>query len=606
MIRHTLDKQFDLPAGSVKLSGFADEKIRLIMEGLLKVIDMHALADYFRDTLDQFATGEFWGKLMRASCLIAGYTGDPTLRAIVDDAAEDMLSLQKEDGALSTCPEATQPNGTNGSDLWERKYALMGLLSYYELTGSRKALDGAVRLVRFTASQVGPAPKTPITETGWAFYGIESSSILEPVMRVYHITKEPAAMELAKHIIESGCCKRENIFAAIRAGKSPKDVGSNGNPRESIAKAYEMMSCFEGLAEYYRATGEETALETVRLFWDKVVSEEITLLGAGGADAPYNLGPGTGEQWNFTRFEQTNPDVDLMMETCVTVYWMRLCHQLLRLTGDARYADQMEISIYNAIYGALRPDGRFFEYFPRFNGARNPKVNFSSNIRGFDLSCCTANGPTALGMIPALAFTGTRDGAALNLYETGEAHIPSGNGVVTVLTDSSYPREGRISLRIADIEGDIAPAFTLSLRVPGFASQFCVESAKDPARVLTGEPGTYVDLTDPRAGDEFLITFAIPLVRHEAPHGSNRAGDDFAAFTYGSLLLARDSRDSIDPLLPIPDAPVESYRILPSERKGFLKAEIVTGGETLRLVDYMSAGNGWDGGTFASWLPVRR
>ncbi|MCQ2446515.1 MAG: glycoside hydrolase family 127 protein, partial [Clostridia bacterium] len=216
-----------------------------------------------------------------------------------------------------------------------------------------------------------------------------------------------------------------------------------------------------------------------------------------------------------------------------------------------------------------------------------------------------ANVPTAPGTLRARALSGARDGAALNLYETGEAHIPSGNGVVTVLTDSSYPREGRISLRIADIEGDIAPAFTLSLRVPGFASQFRVECAKDPARVLTGEPGTYADLTDLRAGDEFLITFAIPLVRHQAPHGSNRAGDDFAAFTYGSLLLARDSRDE-DPLKPIPDAPVESYRILPSERKGFLKAEIVTGGETLRLVDYMSAGNGWAGGTFASWLPVRR
>lgn len=104
--------------------------------------------------------------------------------------------------------------------------------------------------------------------------------------------------------------------------------------------------------------------------------------------------PEPGEQWNRTRLEQTNPAIDLMMETCVTVYWMRLCHQLLRLTGEVRYADAMEVSLYNAIFGALRPDGAFFEYFPRFNGARNPRVNYSFNIKGFDLSCCTANGPT--------------------------------------------------------------------------------------------------------------------------------------------------------------------------------------------------------------------
>ena len=210
-------------------------------------------------------------------------------------------------------------------------------------------------------------------------------------MRVYHATGEPAALELATHIVRSGCCGRENIFEAIRAGKSPYRIGDNGNPRESIAKAYEMMSCFEGLCEYYRATGDARDLETVRLFWDKVREEEITLLGSGGADAPFNLGPGTGEQWNRTRLEQTNPAIDLMMETCVTVYWMRLCHQLLRLTGEVRYADAMEVSLYNAIFGALRPDGAFFEYFPRFNGARNRASIIPSTSKALT---CPAAPPT--------------------------------------------------------------------------------------------------------------------------------------------------------------------------------------------------------------------
>ena len=606
MIRHAKDKQFDLPAGSVRLSGFADEKIRLICEGTLKVIDMTALADFFRNTMDWFATGEFWGKIMRASCLICGYTGDPELRRIVDAAAADMMAIQRADGCLSTVPAHTQPNGTHGSDMWERKYALMGLLAYYELTGCEAALDACVRLVRFTNSQVGAAPKTPVTDTGWAFFGIESSSILEPVMRVFHLTGEPAAMELAEHIITSGCCRRENIFDAIRAGKSPKDIGWNGVAKESIAKAYEMMSCFEGLCEYYRATGDGQAFDTAVLFWDKVFDEEITLLGSGGADAPFNLGPGTGEQWNRTRFEQTNPDIDLMMETCVTVYWMRLCHQMLRLTGDPKYADQMEISIYNAIYGALRPDGRFFEYFPRFNGARNPKVNYSFNIKGFDLSCCTANGPTGLGMVPYLAFTGTPDGVALNLYETGEARVPFGGGCVVLKTDSMYPRVGMVRLKVAAVEDCDPSGFTISLRVPGFAKDFTVMDAGDPRKSVTGAPGTYVDLTGVKAGDEWLVCFDIPLVRHEAPHGSNRAGDDFAAFTYGSILLARDSRDCADPLAPIPDAPVGDYRIELPERPGFLTAHVMVGDEELTLVDYMSAGSAWDGGTFASWIPVRK
>ena len=606
MLRHAYDKQFDLPAGSVSLRGITDEKIRIITEGTLKVMDMHALADYFRNTMDMFATGEFWGKLMRASCLICSYTGDPALRAIVDEAARDMLSLQREDGCLSTCPDHTQPNGSNGSDLWERKYALMGLLAYYELTGSTEALDACVRLVRYTNSQVGKPPKTPITKTGWAFAGIESSSILEPVLRVYHITGEPAALELGTYIVESGCCDRENIFEAIRAGKSPMEIGWNGVAEQSIAKAYEMMSCFEGLCEYHRATGDMQALETVKLFWDKVMEEEITLLGSGGADAPYNLGPGTGEQWNRTRFEQTNPDIDLMMETCVTVYWMRLCHQLLRLTGEVKYADELEKSLYNAIFGALKPDGRFFEYFPRFNGVRNPKVNYSFNIKGFDLSCCTANGPTGLGMAPYLAFAGTRDGVAINLYENGKVRVPFGEAVVTLAMESDYPMMGKATLKVVSVEGSI-PAetpFIISLRVPSFVQDFTV---LDAARnIVTAEAGTYLRLCgNITEGDEWLICFDIPLLKHPALHGSNRAGDNFVAFTYGSILLARDARDGVEPLRPITDGEVTDWRITPSGQGGFLTAFVSVGGEELKLIDYMTAGNDWQGTEFASWLPTR-
>ena len=607
MIRHEYDRQFDLPAGSVTLSGITDQKIRIITEGTLKVIDMHALADYFRHTMDMFATGEFWGKLMRASCLICRYTADPALRAIVDEAAEDMMSLQREDGCLSTCPDHTQPKGSNGSDLWERKYALMGLMAYYELTGRRDALEAAVALVRYTNAQVGRPPKTPITKTGWAFAGIESSSILEPVMRVYHETGEPAALELGTYIVESGCCDRENIFDAVRSGKSPVEIGGNGVATESIAKAYEMMSCFEGLCEYHRATKDPRALETVELFWGKVIEEEITLLGSGGADAPFNLGPGTGEQWNRTRFEQTNPDVDLMMETCVTVYWMRLCHQLLRLTGDVKYADELERSLYNAIFGALHPKGHFFEYFPRFNGVRNPKVNYSFNIKGFDLSCCTANGPTALGMAPYLAFAGTPDGVAVNLYENGTVRAPFGGTTVTLSMTSDYPMMGKATLRVEAVEGTIPPEspFVISLRVPGFAEDFTVMDAQNPRCAVTGEAGTYLRLAgNITPGDEWLICFDIPLVKHPAPHGSNRAGDGFVAFTYGSILLARDARDGVDPMTPLVDGEIRDYRITPSERGGFLTAFVTVGDTELKLTDYMSAGDDWQGTTFAAWLPL--
>ncbi len=590
--------RFDIIKGCpVRFEGVTDRKIQTVMNGVLKKINMHRLADYFRNTMDMFATGEFWGKVMRASCLIYSYTGDAELKKIIDAAAEDMMSLQREDGCISTCPDRVQPRGTNGSDLWERKYALMGLLYYYEATGCEKALECARRLVCYTNSQVGNPPKTPITETGWAFYGIESSSILEPVMKVYRLTGEKAALELGSYIIESGCCARENIFMAVAGGKSPKDIGWNGDPKTTIAKAYEMTSCFEGLCEYYRCTGEEKYVELVKKYWDVVSEEEITILGSGGADAPFNLGPGTGEQWNHTRYEQTNPDIDLMMETCVTVYWMRLCMQLLMLTGEAKYADALEVSLYNAIYGALRPDGCFFEYFPRFNGARNPKVNYSFNIDGFDLSCCTANGPTALGMATQFAFMRTENGVVFNLYESGKYRCDFENGSIAFSVKTEYPRIGRISIKTEEITGELPGGFNIKMRVPGFAKFFCVN------RCILGESGSYLTLVGSiKQGDVFDIAMTYSPVKHCAPRGSNRAGDNFVAFTYGPLLLALDSRvgdvgESVDSR-----AEIEDWEVFPSDFGGYLNMKLICDGKTLCLVDYMSAGNAWDGGTFTSWI----
>jgi DUF1680 family protein len=296
-----------------------------------------------------------------------------------------------------------------------------------------------------------------------------------------------------------------------------------------------------------------------------------------------------------------------MMETCVTVYWMRLCHQLLRLTGEVKYADELERSLYNAIFGALKPDGRFFEYFPRFNGTRNPKVNYSFNIKGFDLSCCTANGPTGLGMAPYLAFSGIHGGVAVNLYESGTVRVPFEGAVVTLAMESDYPMMGKATLRVVSIEGELPEraVFTVSLRVPSFASDFTVMDLHAPENRVTGYAGSYLNLGIHIAeGFEWLICFDIPLVKHPAPHGSNRAGDSFVAFTYGSILLARDARDGVAPLTPIQDGEIGDWRVTPSERDGFLTVYVTVGDTELKLIDYMTAGNDWNHTAFASWLPL--
>lgn len=606
------DVFYELPKGSIKLKGLFDDKINNVMENTLKKLNYEKLVDYFRLKLDQFATGEFWGKTVRAGCLIYKYNEDKELLKVLDAAVTDMLSTQSEDGCISTVPYEVQPNGTHGSDMWERKYAMLGLLSYYEITGREDILEAIKKHCDFTISQVGNPPKTPITETGWAFYGIESSSILEPVVRLYHITKEQKYLDFARYIIDSGACKRENIFKAVY-NKDPKDIGGNGVPEESIAKAYEMMSCFEGMVEFYRATGDEKYKENVLIFYDKLIEKEITLLGSGGADKPYNLGPGIGEQWNYTGYEQTNPDIELMMETCVTVYWMKLCYQLFRLTGDSKIADQIEISAYNALVGSIKPDGKFFEYFPRFNGPRNPKVNYSFNIDGFDLSCCTANGPTGLAMLPAVSYMKCEKGVLINFYTPGRVTLVD----FTLCIDTDYPRTGNVRVKV---ETNRRQTQEVMFRVPSWTKSYviCVND-EEPMKV---DPGYAKLEREWHDGDEIVIDMDLTCRAYDAPHGSNRLGDDFVAIMRGPILLSRDRRlkediyekVSFNYLINIkPKEDHLNVRLYDKEPEVVLvtpqvdclfQVKVKTDQGYINMIDYQSAGVTWDEQSeFASWLP---
>ncbi|MBQ8578670.1 MAG: glycoside hydrolase family 127 protein [Clostridia bacterium] len=591
-----------------RFSGELKQKMRQVTDGLFLKIDFSKTVDIFRNTLDLFAAGEFWGKLMRAACIFYECTGDGALKDVICASMEDMLSVQPLDGEISCTPRASQPNGTHGSDLWERKYVLLGMQAYYRVFGGERVLSAMCRLADYTCAQVGSGlGQVPISETGWAFCGIESSSILEPIVKLYGMTGEAEYLRLAKHIVEeTGACRRENIFLAIENGKSPYEIGGNGDPADSIAKAYEMMSCFEGLCEYYRATGEEKWRNIALTFFDRLLAEEITLLGSGGADKPYNLGPGTGEQWNRTKYEQTNPDIDLAQETCVTITWMKLCLQMLRLTGDVRCADEIERSYENALLGAQRPDGAYFDYFPKFDGTRGGKVNFTYNIGDMPLSCCTANGPAGLAALrdAAVMETADGDGTAILLFLDGiytTRHLTLG---CSPLPDETA--EKRVMLTILRSDNT---EHTLKIRIPGWSagSAVTVNGTALDTEQLRPENGYLLLCRRWQSGDEIAVAFSRVLRVHPAPHGSNRAGDRFFCMTFGASVMARDKRfdsgfASARTLPQTETVPCTVLR-LPGVR---CAVQCTLDGASVTLVNYADAGATWDDtSTYRSWIPMK-
>ena len=589
-----------LPAGAVRLDGFFENDIRNSIDHWNKgVVPYAAMVDFFRNGRSQFALGEMWGKAVRSGCMFYRYTADPELKEILSQTVKDLLSTVRPNGSISCVPPEKQPDGPGG-DLWERKYVLLGLDRYYDLVEADPAVLRAMTdQADCIIEQVGEPPKVPITSLGWSPNHIESSTLLEPFMRLYNRTGEKRYLDFARYIVSTGGSEGYDIFRQAYDNVPPHEMGG------PYPKAYEMMSMFEGAVEYYRVTGDEYVRRSFMNLYDNIRRNEITIVGNGGGDQPYHPAV-MGEGWDHTAVEQTNPDITRMMETCVGVTWMKFCSQILRLTGAPSAVDEIEKYIYNGLLGAMKPSGDGFSYVNLFNGEKVTNYGWGTTFGSLPVTCCNLNGPMGLAYIPFVAVMESDRGPVVNLYNAARAELSTPQGdSLSLRIETDFPLSDRVLVRV---DPHAASLFTLSLRIPSWSERTVVKV--NGKKVRSVEPGAYLSLERIwKPGDRVELAFDMRCRLLDAPRGSNRAGDSFQALVWGPIVLARD--ENIDPDYDEPvrvvagkDRVVRVKRVAPTLASTRLEFEVPTDDGPIRMTDYASV-NGWEGAHICTWLPVK-
>jgi hypothetical protein len=218
------------------------------------------------------------------------------------------------------------------------------------------------------------------------------------------------------------------------------------------------------------------------------------------------------------------------METCVTTTWMKLCYQLLRLTGDPSWADQMELSLYNSLLGAMNRTGDWWAYFSPLSGERMPSPMQVPQCRS---SCCVANGPRALLLTPGWAVMYGSEGPAVNLYTPGHWKLRTPGGrALEFLQETSYPAGELIDISLAQKKPE---TYTISLRIPAWSTQHRVLVNDRPFPAAGGE---YARLRrEWKDGDRITILLDM-RGRVVASPGSR---NDLAVMR-GPIVLALDNR----------------------------------------------------------------
>ncbi len=472
------------PAYYQNIGGLLGYRLDVNLEKRLLKIDSGILLSGFkRRPGAQTWIGEHVGKFLFSASKTYAYTHDARIKHLMDDMVRKYIACQMPDGYLGTY---LYKDRWTEWDVWAHKYAIIGLLNYYSVTGYKPALETAEKAADLICRTFGDEKGKRDLMLAGEHNGLAPGSILEPMVDLYRYTGDQKYLDFCKYIFRA--YEDPNGPHIISQLEKYGDVTKVGD-----AKGYEMLSCFLGILKYYKLTGDEKYLKLLHTAWTDITLHRLYITGTA---TDHEVFMPTGD------LKATN-DND-MGEGCVTVTWIQFNLSLLQITGEQKYAEELERSVYNHLLAAENPQTGCVSYYTALQGAKPYRCD-----QGY--SCCLSSVPRGISLIPEMIGGRINNVFTVLLYENGEAtdsivandHSPVGLKIKSV---TKFPMDGRVDFIITPSADKI---FKLNFRVPLWSANFV---AKVGDMAYPGKKGQLLTIERKwHAGDKVVITFDMPV-----------------------------------------------------------------------------------------------
>jgi DUF1680 family protein len=452
---------------------------------------LEAFRTHYDDTIHPdhgFWQNEYWGKNTLGLIAGARYADDKELiKEIVSKSRAFVKEFQREDGSITTYKDVrfVVPKDPERAfmcwNLWGRKYTLWALLEVYLVSKDKFFLDAASKLVDQQIAMLKDM-SLKLRDTG-CFSGLPSLSVLKPVLILYKETKDPKYLSYAHEIVAEMDDPDESNPPPNLVRNAFRDLPVSGRyPVSSCdtrrhTKAYEMLSCFEGLIEYSRITGDNRALRAAELTAERLYKDEINVMCAVGyAD----------------RFASAARRVNAATEYCDVIHWVRLCRDLYEATGDEKHLDRLEKAFFNAALAGFYRDGKWTTHFVRSHGYGHFTAPQQVGMKYHQ--CCVDNAPRLAGVASEIAVRSLASGVLeVNLYSDLQARFSGGELEIS----GNYPVGDEVVIRLSSKEPR-----SLRLRVPSWCAGMKINGEK--------VEGPYA-LIASSTGGEWMVSFEMPV-----------------------------------------------------------------------------------------------
>jgi len=448
--------------------------------------------------------GEYAGKWLDAASLAAASSANTQLEQYCSSFAADLVVAQEAGGYLGI--EAPSHRAENSEwDNWNIKYAMTGLLTHYQVYHDKASLGAAVRCGEWLLNRYGMVSGADHPFFHSTMEGGVNASIVDQILRLYSFTGDRKFLDFASSV--------DAHFLPI--------VEMRNTHQAPLWHAYNLAGYLGGVVSLAAIDPRDDELQWVEKVWEDITSRHLYPTGSLGYNELLQAsGP------NDTPVDGGQP-ARHHQETCATVEWLLLNASLYQATGNVRYVQCMEQTIYNALLSAQSLDGMSWMYFTPL---RYEKRWFAGQT-----SCCYWSGPRGIARLPGWVFALDEEGIRVNLFESCEATFQLDGHDVAIRQSSPYPDIGRV---ILDIQLKIPHSFTLRLRVPFDAREANVQLNGRPIQALSVVDGYYPLRRQWSPGDLVEMEFSLPTaVRYFV-------NDHYGILVRGPEVLTLDQRDN--------------------------------------------------------------
>jgi DUF1680 family protein len=403
-------------------------------------------------------------KIIEGACYSLMNKPDTALRLYVDSLVTLIAAAQEDDGYLYTTRTIDPVNMAPGAgrDRWtdERvSHELYNVGHMYEAavahrhaTGTDIFLDVALRNAELVNS-----------EFGWGRREIAPGhqEIEIGLIKLYRETGDTRWLDLARFFIDVRGRPGEYVHhpAGSRFEVYDDSVYMQMHKpvleqTEAVGHAVRGAYMYTAMADLSEATGDNRYLKASQKIWEDVVSGKIYITGGIGSK---EYGEAFGESFEL-------PNMSAYTETCASVANVFWNHRLYRATGDAKYLDVLERTLYNGLISGIGSDGCHF-FYP------NPLESDGSFERAgwFECSCCPVNIARFMPQLKNYIWSETPEGINVNLFIGSQASLSTPEGRAGVKMETDYPWSGNITITVdPEIDGS---QFTLGIRKPAWSGE---------------------------------------------------------------------------------------------------------------------------------------